>query len=192
MLTQRLLVDLKLSSYLGLSEAKSRSALDEGALLGGRLIFGSSKHFFRSGSLNPETRARYPGNNPAFGASIGGGHVGYQIQLNQWVLGIEGSVDGTSLTKNVQVGFPAFLGGSTLTTQTSADVHALVRRQFSTIADWRATLLRVASSVWPYLNGCRLYRTGHRLLTGIWGWVALNGASGRRFEFAAGMAHYLL
>ena len=58
---------------------------------------------------------------------IGGGHVGYQIQLNQWVLGIEGSVDGTSLTKNVQVGFPAFLGGSTLTTQTSADVQGSIR-----------------------------------------------------------------
>jgi len=27
-----------------------------------------------------------------------------------------------ALTKNVQVGFPAFLGGSTLTTQSSADV----------------------------------------------------------------------
>ena len=34
MLAQRRLANLKLSSYLGLSEAKSRSALDEGALIG--------------------------------------------------------------------------------------------------------------------------------------------------------------
>ncbi len=30
---------------------------------------------------------------------IGGGHVGYNLQYNQWlVLGVEGSVDGTSLS----------------------------------------------------------------------------------------------
>jgi len=31
---------------------------------------------------------------------IGGGHVGYNYQINQWVLGLEGSVDGTSLSRN--------------------------------------------------------------------------------------------
>jgi hypothetical protein len=41
------------------------------------------------------------------------GHVGYQIQINQWVLGVEGSVDGTSLRKNVTASFPNFLGGTT-------------------------------------------------------------------------------
>jgi outer membrane immunogenic protein len=32
---------------------------------------------------------------------IGGAHVGYNLQINQWVLGVEGSVDGTSLSKGV-------------------------------------------------------------------------------------------
>jgi hypothetical protein len=41
---------------------------------------------------------------------IGGGHLGYQLQINQWVLGVEGSVDGTSLRKDVVASFPTFLG----------------------------------------------------------------------------------
>jgi outer membrane immunogenic protein len=31
---------------------------------------------------------------------IGGGHVGYNLQINQWVLGVEGTVDGTTLRRN--------------------------------------------------------------------------------------------
>ena len=31
---------------------------------------------------------------------IGGAHVGYNYQINQWVLGLEGSVDGTSLKQD--------------------------------------------------------------------------------------------
>jgi outer membrane immunogenic protein len=37
------------------------------------------------------------GSNP--GGVIGGAHAGYQYQFNQLVLGIEGSVDGTSLLR---------------------------------------------------------------------------------------------
>jgi hypothetical protein len=40
MLAQRRLANLKLSSYLGLGDAKSRSTLDKRALGIGRLIFG--------------------------------------------------------------------------------------------------------------------------------------------------------
>src|SRR5271168_1025420 len=29
---------------------------------------------------------------------IGGAHVGYNLQINQWVAGLEGTVDGSSLT----------------------------------------------------------------------------------------------
>ena len=36
---------------------------------------------------------------------IGGGHVGYNLQINQWVVGIEGTVDGTSLKKTVFLPF---------------------------------------------------------------------------------------
>ena len=36
-------------------------------------------------------------NNPS--GVIGGAHIGYNLQINQWVAGIEGTVDGTSLSR---------------------------------------------------------------------------------------------
>jgi outer membrane immunogenic protein len=35
---------------------------------------------------------------------IGGAHVGYNWQVSQWVFGLEGDIDGTSLSKSVFVG----------------------------------------------------------------------------------------
>lgn len=35
---------------------------------------------------------------------IGGAHVGYNVQVNQWVIGVEGNVDGTSLSQTKIVG----------------------------------------------------------------------------------------
>ena len=43
---------------------------------------------------------------------IGGAHVGYNQQFDQWVLGLEGSVDGATLTKNVLVDAPSIVGQS--------------------------------------------------------------------------------
>jgi opacity protein-like surface antigen len=37
---------------------------------------------------------------------IGGGHAGYNLQISQWVIGLEGSVDGATVTRNVISGFP--------------------------------------------------------------------------------------
>ena len=36
---------------------------------------------------------------------IGGAHVGYNLQINQWVIGVEGTVDGTNLNKIVLTPF---------------------------------------------------------------------------------------
>jgi outer membrane immunogenic protein len=58
---------------------------------------------------------------------IGGGHIGAQVQYNQWILGVEGSVDGTSLRKDVNAAFPNFLGGAFLTTHTTAPVQGSIR-----------------------------------------------------------------
>jgi outer membrane immunogenic protein len=63
---------------------------------------------------------------------IGGGHVGYQLQLPQWswfsssgiVIGLEGSVDGTSL-KNTSAAF--FPDGTTITAQSRADIQGSIR-----------------------------------------------------------------
>ena len=54
---------------------------------------------------------------------IGGAHVGYNLQINQWVLGLEGSVDGTSLSKTVIVP----VAGTPLTTTSRADVQGSIR-----------------------------------------------------------------
>lgn len=72
--------------------------------------------------------------NPVFGifipftvdprGVIGGGHIGYNYQVGQWVLGIEGTVDGTSMDKTVFVGIcPLFCG----TSQTQLGVQGSVR-----------------------------------------------------------------
>lgn len=42
---------------------------------------------------------------------IGGANVGYNYQINQWVIGLEGSVDGTSLSNTAVANVP-FLGGT--------------------------------------------------------------------------------
>ncbi len=63
---------------------------------------------------------------------IGGGHVGYQVQLPQWsmfsssgvVLGLEGSVDGSSLTNTSAAFFP---DGTTVTAHTNADIQGSIR-----------------------------------------------------------------
>jgi len=47
---------------------------------------------------------------------IGGAHVGYNIQVNQWVVGVEANVDGTSLSKTQFIGVPPLYGGTAKTT----------------------------------------------------------------------------
>ena len=72
--------------------------------------------------------------NPVFGifipftvdprGVIGGGHIGYNYQVGQWVLGVEGTIDGTSMDKTVFVGIcPLFCG----TSQTQLGVQGSVR-----------------------------------------------------------------
>jgi outer membrane immunogenic protein len=52
---------------------------------------------------------------------IGGGHIGYNLQINQWVVGLEGTVDGTSISKNA---FDPFTG---LTLGTRTGVQGSIR-----------------------------------------------------------------
>jgi outer membrane immunogenic protein len=54
---------------------------------------------------NQTTTVFFPGGVRGFGTAndgvIGGAHVGYNVQFNQFVVGLEGSVDGSSLSRNV-------------------------------------------------------------------------------------------
>ena len=54
---------------------------------------------------------------------IGGAHVGYNFQINQWVVGIEGNLDGTGLSKTVFLP----LVRSSITETTRSDVQGSVR-----------------------------------------------------------------
>jgi outer membrane immunogenic protein len=55
---------------------------------------------------------------------IGGANVGYNYQINQWVLGLEGSVDGTSLSNTAAAIFP---DGTTLSAHSNADIQGSIR-----------------------------------------------------------------
>ncbi|MGA8170663.1 MAG: TonB-dependent siderophore receptor, partial [Methylocystis sp.] len=66
---------------------------------------------------------------------IGGGHVGYNQQFDRMVLGLEGSVDGTTLTKHVLVPGPNYVAdptqvlpiGATVTGNVQSGVQGSVR-----------------------------------------------------------------
>jgi len=66
---------------------------------------------------------------------IGGAHVGYNYQIPGWnwfsssgvVIGVEGTVDGTSLSRTTVVTFPGDFGGGTLSAHTSADIQGSIR-----------------------------------------------------------------
>ena len=78
--------------------------------------------------FNPANRALFVtslGGSPS--GVIGGAHVGYLYQINQWVVGIEGSVDGTSLRANARIFLPAFLGRDILTAHATSDVQGSIR-----------------------------------------------------------------
>jgi outer membrane immunogenic protein len=74
------------------------------------------------------------GGNPS--GVIGGGHLGFDYQIPTWnwfsssgvVIGLEGSVDGSSLSKTTVVNLPGAFGGSgTLTANSSADIQGSIR-----------------------------------------------------------------
>ncbi|HXZ16087.1 MAG TPA: TonB-dependent receptor [Roseiarcus sp.] len=76
-----------------------------GLYVGGQAGYGWGDN---DGSLNWATAQGQVGPGPAgsqigSGAQgfIGGAHLGYNYQLDQWVLGVEGSVDGTTLNKEI-------------------------------------------------------------------------------------------
>jgi outer membrane immunogenic protein len=58
---------------------------------------------------------------------IGGAHVGYNLQINQWVVGLEGTVDGTSLSQNVVAPFSGNILAGSITGEASSDIQGSIR-----------------------------------------------------------------
>ncbi|MGI8570278.1 MAG: outer membrane protein [Methylocella sp.] len=57
---------------------------------------------------------------------IGGAHVGYNYQINQCVVSLEGTVDGTSVTDSPQATFPIAFGGATISAHTYSDIQGSI------------------------------------------------------------------
>jgi outer membrane immunogenic protein len=101
-----------------------------GAYVGGQIgyAWGQDPVTWSGISNDDELAAGTFGNSPQ--GVIGGAHVGYNLQYNQWlVLGIEGSVDGTSLNYTAQVAVNDFVGDTpgSITATSKADVQGSVR-----------------------------------------------------------------
>jgi outer membrane immunogenic protein len=63
---------------------------------------------------------------------IGGANVGFNYQINLWVLGLEGTVDGTSLSNTAVASFP---DGSTVSANSTADVQGSIRGRLGVAFD---------------------------------------------------------
>jgi outer membrane immunogenic protein len=105
-----------------------------GLYLGGQIgyAWGNDNLFY--GAFDPLTGLAF---NPEVSSSpsgvIGGAHVGFNYQIDKpgggFVLGLEGSVDGTSLSNTVAASLPAF-GGSSVSASTNTDIQGSIRGRF--------------------------------------------------------------
>ncbi|HTV34580.1 MAG TPA: outer membrane protein [Methylocella sp.] len=77
---------------------------------------------------------------------IGGAHIGYNLQIGQWLLGLEGTVDGTSLSGSTSIFTPVGWAAAT----SSENVQGSIRLR--------------AGYVW---NRLLIYATGGAAFTGI-------------------------
>ncbi|HUI22648.1 MAG TPA: outer membrane protein [Methylocella sp.] len=66
------------------------------------------------------------GASETFHGVIGGAHVGYNFQINQWVVGLQGSMDGTSLSNSVTTNLSAFTG-SILSASANSSIQGSIR-----------------------------------------------------------------
>jgi iron complex outermembrane receptor protein len=76
---------------------------------------------------------------------IGGAHLGYNYQIDRWVVGLEGSVDTTSFSRTTTLPVP--FGGSFETAQTKSDVQATIRGRVGFAWD-RALIYGAAGVAW--------------------------------------------
>jgi outer membrane immunogenic protein len=96
---------------------------------------------------------------------IGGAHVGYNYQINQWVFGIEGSVDGTSLSKTVvATGTDLFGATALVTAHSNSNIQGSIRGRLGVAWD-RALLYATGGVAFAGFNSSITDTSG--FLTGI-------------------------
>jgi len=164
----------------------------------GIYVGGQAGYAWGSGSLNysgfdPFDDVAFNSSvNAAPGGVIGGAHIGYNFEINdQWVVGLEGSLDGTSLSNSVTASVPA-LGGGFLSTSANASIQGSIRGRAGFAWD-RALLYATAGvaftsvhssyaftgnlSANPLINGGNLYTATNVFSNTRTGWTVGGGAA---------------
>ncbi|PNE10488.1 MAG: autotransporter outer membrane beta-barrel domain-containing protein [Beijerinckiaceae bacterium] len=105
-----------------------------GLYLGGQIGYAWGNDNFFYGAFDPLTGLAFtPSVFSSPSGVIGGAHVGFNYQIDKpsggFVLGVEGLVDGTSLSNTVAAGLPAF-GGSSVSASTNTDIQGSIRGRF--------------------------------------------------------------
>ncbi len=142
-----------------------------GPYVGGQIGYGWGPSAFDLLGFNPANNALFvitSGHSPS--GVVGGAHVGYLYQINQFVVGVEGSVDGTSLSANAQFFVPSFaVGNDVLTAHVTSDVQGSIRGKLGFA--WDRVLI---------------YGTGGVAFGAFSGNLFLNGQTPAFFPFAIG------
>jgi outer membrane immunogenic protein len=105
-----------------------------GVNLGGQIGYAWGNDNFYYSGFDPLTGLAFtPSVFVSPSGVIGGAHVGVDYQIDKpgggFVIGLEGSVDGTSLHSNVAASFAA-LGGGSVSASTSTDIQGSIRGRF--------------------------------------------------------------
>ncbi|HXW71112.1 MAG TPA: TonB-dependent siderophore receptor [Methylocella sp.] len=100
--------------------------------------------------------------------AIGGAHLGYNYQINQWVVGVEGSVDLTSSLSTAS--FPSTFGGSSLTASTASNVQGSIRARLGYAFD-RALIYATGGVAFGE------YPTSYQLIGNYSGNAGINGGN---------------
>ena len=96
-----------------------------GAYIGGQIGYAWASGANRFNGVDPYSGVAFVssvGQTPS--GAIGGANLGYNYQINHWVIGVEGSVDGTSLSNTGGLAFP---DGTILAVHSSTDVQGSIR-----------------------------------------------------------------
>jgi outer membrane immunogenic protein len=103
---------------------------------------------------------------------IGGVHVGYNWQWKQWVAGLEGDADGTSLSRTTSIGVP-LLGAASVTTR--SPVQGSIRGRVGYAFD-QILVYATGGAIWGgILNAYHLLPIGNSFSTTRTGWTVGGG-----------------
>ena len=98
-----------------------------GIYIGGQIGYIWSGGDWGYSGFDPSSQSGFASDAGTSAGLIGGAHVGYNYQINQWVFGLDGSVDGTGFPSNPEAIFPVAFGGASVTARTNANIQGSIR-----------------------------------------------------------------